>query len=140
MKIAVLGTGSVGNAIATRLIEVGHEVKMGSRTADNEKAIEWVDKAGDKASQGTFTDAAAFSGLIFLCTKGDKALEALNLTGSDNLANKILVDVTNALIFEKDKAPYLSPKYSNTTSIAEKFKKRFRKQRWLNRSILCGAD
>ena len=38
MKIGVLGTGMVGNTIATKLVQLGHDVKMGSRTADNEKA------------------------------------------------------------------------------------------------------
>ena len=42
MKIAVLGTGTVGNAIGTKLTQLGHEVKMGSRTANNEKASAWA--------------------------------------------------------------------------------------------------
>ena len=33
MKIAVFGTGSVGETLGSRLIELGYEVKMGSRTA-----------------------------------------------------------------------------------------------------------
>ena len=60
MKIGVLGTGMVGKAIATKLIQLGHNVKMGSRTADNPKAAEWVKAYGATASQGTFADAAAF--------------------------------------------------------------------------------
>ena len=56
MKIAVLGTGMVGNAIASKLVSLGHDVKMGSRTANNEKAAEWVKTAGKGASQGTFAD------------------------------------------------------------------------------------
>jgi len=35
MKIAVLGTGMVGNALATKLVQVGHQVMMGSRTANS---------------------------------------------------------------------------------------------------------
>ena len=42
MKIAVFGTGIVGNAIATKLVALGHDVKMGSRTVDNAKAAAWV--------------------------------------------------------------------------------------------------
>ena len=33
MKVGVLGTGTVGSAIASRLVALGHEVKMGSREA-----------------------------------------------------------------------------------------------------------
>lgn len=58
MKIAVLGTGTVGNTIGSRLIELGHAVMMGSRTADNEKVKAFVDKHGRYASAGTFADAA----------------------------------------------------------------------------------
>ena len=65
MKIAVFGTGVVGNSIATKLVQLGHEVKMGSRTANNEKATVWVKAGGTKASQGTFADAAAFGEIIF---------------------------------------------------------------------------
>ena len=39
MKIGILGTGSVGDTIGSRLIELGHEVKMGSRTNNNEKVF-----------------------------------------------------------------------------------------------------
>ena len=42
MKIAVLGTGVVGDTIGSKLIELGHQVVMGSRTADNAKAKEFL--------------------------------------------------------------------------------------------------
>ena len=35
MKYAVLGTGMVGHSLASKLAELGHEVRMGARTADN---------------------------------------------------------------------------------------------------------
>ena len=60
MKIGILGTGIVGSTIGTKLIQLGHDVKMGSRTAANEKAAAWVQKNGTHASEGTFADAAAF--------------------------------------------------------------------------------
>lgn len=80
MKIGVLGTGMVGNAIDSKLIELGHEVKMGSRTANNEKAAEWVRANGSRASQGTFAEAAAFGEIIFSCTAGVASLEALTFS------------------------------------------------------------
>ena len=49
MKIAVLDTGMVGNTIASKLVSLGHEVMMGSRTANNEKAAEWVKTTGKGA-------------------------------------------------------------------------------------------
>ena len=36
MKIGVLGTGIVGQTIGSKLVQLGHAVKMGSRSANNE--------------------------------------------------------------------------------------------------------
>jgi predicted dinucleotide-binding enzyme len=107
MKIAVLGTGMVGETIASKLVALGHEVKMGSRSANNEKAAAWVKKAGAKASQGTFADAAAFGEILFNCTLGSGSLEALEAAGKQNLTGKILVDLSNPLDFSKGMPPSL---------------------------------
>jgi hypothetical protein len=123
MKIAILGTGMVGTTIATKLLTLGHEVKMGSRTADNAKAAEWVAANGSKASQGTYADAAAFGELAFNCTAGVGSREALEAAGKKNLAGKILVDVSNPLDFSKGMPPTLS--VCNTDSIAEQLQRAF---------------
>lgn len=117
MRIAVLGTGVVGRTIATKLVELGHEVTMGSRTVDNEQAAEWVREVGERASQGTFADAAAFGEIVFNCTAGVASLEALDSIAADDLAGKILVDVSNPLDFSRGMPPTLS--VSNTDSLAE---------------------
>jgi predicted dinucleotide-binding enzyme len=99
MRIAVLGTGMVGQTIGSKLVELGHEVRMGSRTAGGEKATAWVAAAGERASEGTFEDAAAFGELVFNCTAGTGTLAALEQAGAANLAGKVLVDVANPLDF-----------------------------------------
>ena len=58
MNYAVIGTGEVGRTIATKLVELGHAVTLGSRTPDNEAAVQWAEGAGGGASHGTFADAA----------------------------------------------------------------------------------
>ena len=83
MKVGILGTGMVGATLGTKLIQVGHEVRMGSRTASNEKAAEWVKGNGSKASQGTFDDAARFGEVIFNCTAGTASLAALTAAGRE---------------------------------------------------------
>lgn len=124
MKIAVLGTGIVGNTIGSRLIELGHEVKMGSRSASNDKAAAWVQNAGSNASQGTFAEAAAFADtFIFNCTSGQGAMEALQMTGKENLGGKILVDISNPLDFSKGMPPSLT--VSNTDSLGETIQRTF---------------
>lgn len=125
MKIGIIGTGMVGKTIGTKLVELGHEVKMGSRTANNEKAAEWVKGAGAKASQGTFADAAAFSEIVFNCTKGEVSIEALKAAGANNLKGKILVDVANALDFSKGMPPFLTPELTNTNSLGEEIQRTF---------------
>ena len=123
MKVGVLGTGSVGRTIGTKLVELGHEVTMGSRSAGNEQAAEWAASAGAGASQGTFADAAAFGELVFNCTPGTVSLEALGAAGEENLSGKVLVDVANALDFSKGRPPTLS--VCNDDSVGEQIQRAF---------------
>jgi predicted dinucleotide-binding enzyme len=123
MKIAILGTGVVGETLGTKLVELGHEVRMGSRMANHEKAVAWTRKAGARASQGTFADAAAFGELLFNCTAGTASLEALKLAGAEHLKGKVLVDVANPLDFSKGFPPTLS--ICNTDSLGEQLQRAF---------------
>ena len=66
MRIAILGTGVVGKALGQGFITLGHDVKMGSRDAKNEKALAWAKEMGATASTGTFADAAAFGEIVVL--------------------------------------------------------------------------
>lgn len=123
MKIAVLGTGAVGTTLGSKLVKLGHEVMLGSRTRGNEKATAWAKEAGERASEGTFADAAAFGELIFHCAAGQHALEVLEAAGADNLKGKILIDVSNPLDFSKGFPPSLS--VCNTESLAEQIQRAF---------------
>jgi predicted dinucleotide-binding enzyme len=107
----------VGATIGNKLAALGHEVRMGSRTANNEKAAAWVKGAGAKASQGTFGDAAGFGELIFNATSGVGSLEALKAAGAHNLKGKILIDISNPLDFSKGMPPTLFS--GNTDSLGE---------------------
>ena len=77
MKIGILGTGIVGQTIGSKLIHLGNIVKMGSRTSNNEKALEWVKSNGTNASNGTFEDAASFGEILFNCTAGNASIKCL---------------------------------------------------------------
>lgn len=118
-NIGVFGTGMVGNAIATRLVQLGYKVMMGSRTPNNEKALAWAAKNGENASTGNFAATAAFGDIIFNCTQGDIALEVMKQAGAENLQHKILIDVSNPLLFEPGKRPVLIPELCNTSSLGE---------------------
>ena len=123
MKVAVLGTGNVGETIGAKLIAVGHQVMMGSRTADNEKAKAFVATHPGKASAGTFADAAAFGEIIFNCTAGVASLEALKSAGEKNINGKIIVDIANPLDFSKGMPPSLA--IANTNSLGEEIQNAF---------------
>ena len=118
MKFGVLGSGMVGSAIAGKLVSRGHEVRMGSRTASNEKAAAWVSAAGKGASQVTFADAAAFGEIVFNCTSGAGSVDAVRAAEAQNLRGKVLVDVANPLDFSKGMPPTLF--VSNDDSLAER--------------------
>jgi 8-hydroxy-5-deazaflavin:NADPH oxidoreductase len=123
MKIAVLGTGVVGQTIGSKLCTLGHEVRMGARTAGNDKAVAWANSAGARASQGTFAQAAAFGEILFNCTSGGGSLPALQAAGEPNLRDKVLVDIANPLDFSKGMPPTLF--VSNTDSLGEQIQRAF---------------
>jgi hypothetical protein len=123
MRIGVLGTGMVGQAIAGRLAELGHDVVMGAREATNPKAGQWAaEHPGTRA--GTFADAAAHAELIVNATAGVASLAALAAAGgSTTLDGKVLVDVSNPLDFSGGMPPSLA--VVNTDSLAEQIQRAY---------------
>ncbi len=123
MHIGVLGTGIVGRTLSQALVDRGHEVRMGSRAAGNEHAVAWAEQAGPLASEGSFADAAAFGELIVNATAGAVSLEVLEAAGAEQLAGKVLVDVSNPLDTSKGMPPTLT--VCNTDSLAEQLQRAF---------------
>ena len=97
MQIGILGSGITGQIIGTKLIQLGHEVMLGSRDEANPPAVAWAHDAGQQALYGTFWNAAAFGEIIFNCTLGMASLEALEQAGAENLNGKVLIDTANPL-------------------------------------------
>ena len=123
MKIAILGTGMVGNALGSKLVELGHSVWMGSRTANSDAGQQWLRSVGGKGKIGTFADAASFGEIVFDCTNGANSLAALKQAGAANLGRKILIQVSNPLDFSKGMPPSLT--VCNTDSLAEQIQREF---------------
>ena len=123
MRVGVLGTGVVGQSLGGALVRLGHEVKMGSREVGNEKAVAWAAEAGDGASEGTFEDAAAFGELVINALPGAVAVSALQSAGPENLAGKVLIDVSNPLDFSKGMPPTLA--VCNDDSVGERIQRAF---------------
>ena len=123
MRIGVLGTGMVGRTIATKLIELGHEVTMGSRDAAGDAVTTWAAENGDRASAADFAGAAAAGEVVFNCTSGSVSLQALESAGAENLGGKVLVDVANPLDFSAGMPPRLS--VCNDDSLGEQIQRAF---------------
>ena len=123
MRIAVLGTGTVGTTLGTGLVRSGHEVRMGSRGAGNEKAVAWVSATGTGASEGSFADAASWGEVVVNATGGLVSIEALTAAGAENLAGKVLLDVSNPLDFSEGFPPKVAQ--PDGRSLAEQIQSTF---------------
>lgn len=113
MKVGILGTGDVGRALGKGFAALGHEVRMGSRSARNDKALAWVKEVGGKASAGTFADAAAFGEVVVLATLG-VASEDVVKGVTDALRGKPLIDTSNPLDFSGGMPPKLFVGHSDS--------------------------
>lgn len=136
MKIAVFGTGSVGQTIASKLAELGHDVMIGTRNVKAKLAItekdgygnppfvEWH-KSNKKIKLGTFAESAQFGSILVNATHGGSSLEVLKMAGSKNLSGKTLIDISNPLDFSKGLPPSLLPGLNNTNSLGEEIQKTY---------------
>lgn len=136
MKIAIIGTGTVGQTFASKLTSLGHEVMMGTRNVAEKLAStakdgygnppfsEWH-SANKNVKLGTFAEAAAFGEIILNVTQGGNSINALKLADAKSLTGKVLVDIANPLDFSKGMPPGLLPELSNTNSLGEEIQKTF---------------
>jgi len=107
MRIAVLGAGTVGQRLAGKLREVGHDVRIGTRTPREDAT--------------SYAEAAAGAELILNATNGGASLEALEAARAENLAGKVLIDASNPLDFSRGRPPGLS--VSNFDSLGEQIQR-----------------
>ena len=101
VNVGVLGSGDVGRVLAGGFIGLGHDVKIGTR--DPEKLREWASGAGERASVGSFEDAARFGDILVLATLGAGAESAMRMAGLANFDGKVVIDATNPLDFSTGK-------------------------------------
>lgn len=122
MNVGILGSGMVGTTLGTKLVSLGHAVKMGSREAENEAAGKWAKQAGKGASQGTFAEAANFGEIVLTCLRGDVALPVIKSVAA-RLKGKIVVDISNPLDIAKGFPCPLIADLANTNSLGEEVQK-----------------
>ncbi|NES30545.1 NADP oxidoreductase [Micromonospora terminaliae] len=140
MRIAVLGTGMVGRAIAARAAELGHDVTVGTRDVTVTRAGDWADwaTAHPGVDLAAHADATADAELVVNATSGDGALPALTAAGEENLAGKVLLDIANPLDFSKGFPPTLS--VLNDDSLGERIQRAFPRTRVVKALNTLTAD
>lgn len=132
MKIAVFGTGVVGQTIAEKLSSLDHEVMMGTRNVEDSLAKKENDLFGrpplsvwhqghSTIQLGTYEEAASFAELVINATNGMGSLNAIELAGEKNLDGKVLLDVSNPLDHSKGMPPSLF--VINDDSLGEQIQK-----------------
>lgn len=134
MRIAVLGTGAVGQAVAGKLAELGHEVAVGTRDPEatlaqtepgylgNPPFRVWQEAHADVVLRAP-AEAAALGELIVNATNGAGSIAMLEAAGEDYLAGKVLVDIANPLDLSQGMPPTLF--VCNTDSLGEQIQRRF---------------
>ncbi|MEO7352272.1 MAG: NAD(P)-binding domain-containing protein [Marmoricola sp.] len=121
MRIAIIGTGIVGRTLAVALQGLGHDVVVGTRSPDETgRREEWV---GLEVPLMPLETVAATADLVVNATSGQVSLAALGEVGSDHLAGKVVMDVSNPLDFSQGFPPTLSIK--DTDSLAEQLQRTF---------------
>ena len=116
MKIGILGTGVVGKTLAAKLIELGHEVMIGTRSIAETLAKTGTDMMGQppfkewhavnpKVKLGTFAETGQFGEMIILATHGVATTGAIDQAGKNNFSGKVVVDTTNPLDFSQGMPP-----------------------------------
>jgi predicted dinucleotide-binding enzyme len=134
MKIGVLGTGTVGRALAARFTELGHEVMIGTRDPALSRARNDPDAYGNPPlgrwleghpglKLGSFAEAAGHAEVVVNATLGSASREALGQAGASRLDGKVLIDVANPLDFSKGMPPTLF--VTDCDSLAEQIQRDF---------------
>lgn len=139
MKISVLGTGAVGQAMSQKLTRLGHQVFMGTRNVSESLSRTETDTwgtpgVGSWIKENSQVELVSFresvkrgKDLIVFAMNGKAAMECLEGIGEELLGDRIMIDISNPLDFSKGFPPILS--ICNTESLGEKIQNSFPKLR-----------
>lgn len=94
-KVAVLGSGQVGDVLSNGFLKHGYAVMRATR--EPQKLQAWKSQATGEASVGTYEQAAKWADIVVLAVKGLVAEQVLEQAGIQNLAGKVVIDTTNPI-------------------------------------------
>jgi 8-hydroxy-5-deazaflavin:NADPH oxidoreductase len=131
MKIGLIGSGIVAQTLGAKLVELGHDVVVGTRDPeklDEKKNLtgslrEWLARTGGKGKVVTFREAAAHGDLLVNATSGAISVEALKMAGAGDVGGKVLIDTANVLDFSKGMPPRVGA--SQDSCLAEQIQAAF---------------
>jgi len=109
VKVAVVGSGVVGEALADGFLKHGADVMRASRNPA--KLMDWKAKAGETARTGSLEEAVEYGEVVVLAVKGTTAESVVKALGAERLAGKLVIDVTSPLAdasLEDGASPYFA--------------------------------
>jgi 8-hydroxy-5-deazaflavin:NADPH oxidoreductase len=136
MRIGILGSGVVAKQLGLGFLKEGYEVKLG--TGNEAKLKDWLKNAGDKASVGSFDEAAKFGEEIVLAVKGSAAEKVIESAGVSNLAGKIIMDTTNPISDQPPTNGVLHFYTSLEESLMEQLQKSFTELKFVKTFSIVG--
>jgi predicted dinucleotide-binding enzyme len=96
MRVGVLGSGDVGKALAKGFKAEGHDVCVASREPLKKPDLSaWASE--NEIQIDTFDKVAAYGELLVVCTLWAGTENAIQLSGTDNFTDKVVIDTTNPL-------------------------------------------
>ncbi|HXQ29537.1 MAG TPA: NAD(P)-binding domain-containing protein [Gemmatimonadales bacterium] len=131
MKIGIIGSGVVGQALGSGFAALGHAVTLGTREPDSDKLKLWRKEAGSQATTASFAETAAAGEVLVLATSWAGTENAIRLADPTNFAGKVVIDVTNPLAMRPNAPPSLA--VGHTDSAGE------RVQGWLPLAFVVKA-
>lgn len=93
-NIAIIGTGNVGGALATKWANKGHLVNLGARDVNNFKGIELLQNPNTKVF--SVVEAVRISDIILISTPATAAVEVVKSLG--NTSGKVIIDAMNIVM------------------------------------------
>lgn len=128
-NVGIIGSGIVAQTLGKGFLSLGYSVMLGSRNASKLEA--WQAAAGPQALIGTFREAAQFGELLVLSVKGNNAMDALHMAGTENIAGKVIIDTTNPLIDQAPQDGVLEFFTDSNDSLMEQLQDSFLKARFV---------
>lgn len=96
MKIAIIGSGNVGGALAQSLIKAGHTVIVGIRFPASRKSVELMAKIGEDRFMD-WKSAVKQCETVIVTTPPDSIIDLLDGIKRLNLSDKIFIDASNSI-------------------------------------------